>query len=265
MIGIGGGKVIDAAKYMGFLRKLPFISIPTSASSDGFSSASASLLIEDRRNSVPAKMAYGIIADTEVIKSAPDRFLYSGIGDMVSKITSLYDWQYEEDHGYDEVNDFAMMIAKKAVNSFVRTPFETIKDNLFLKELLDSLAMSGIANEIAGSSAPTSGSEHLISHALDKLLPTPQLHGIQVGIATYLMSLVQDHRYKRIHTILTDTGFFDYVATLNLHMEDYEKAIDLAPDIKPFRHTYLHDEKYRTRAKQILHEDPTLQRIFLAN
>lgn len=262
VIGIGGGKVIDAAKYMGFLRKLPFISIPTSASSDGFSSASASLLIEGRRNSVPAKMAYGIIADTEVIKSAPDRFLYSGIGDMVSKITSLYDWQYEEDHGYDEVNDFAMMIAKKAVNSFVRTPFETIKDNLFLKELLDSLAMSGIANEIAGSSAPTSGSEHLISHALDKLLPTPQLHGIQVGIATYLMSLVQDHRYKRIHTILTDTGFFDYVNTLDLDITDYEKAIDLAPSIKPFRHTYLHEEKYRTLAKQLLHEDETLQRIF---
>ena len=43
----------------------------------------------------------------------------------------------------------------------------------FLKELVDSLAMSGIANEIAGSSAPTSGSEHLISHALDKILEIP--------------------------------------------------------------------------------------------
>ena len=41
VIGIGGGKVIDGAKYCGFLRNLPFISIPTSASSDGFSSASA--------------------------------------------------------------------------------------------------------------------------------------------------------------------------------------------------------------------------------
>ena len=41
IIGIGGGKVIDAAKYCGFLRNLAFISIPTSASSDGFSSASA--------------------------------------------------------------------------------------------------------------------------------------------------------------------------------------------------------------------------------
>ncbi len=96
------------------------------------------------------------------------------------------------------------MIAKKAVNSFVRTPFTSIQDDLFLKELLDSLAMSGIANEIAGSSAPTSGSEHLISHALDKMLEHPQLHGIQVGIATYLMSVVQDHRYRSRHDFYAD-------------------------------------------------------------
>ena len=198
IIGIGGGKVIDAAKYCGFLRNLAFISIPTSASSDGFSSASASLLVEGHRKSVPARLAYGIVVDTKIIKSAPKKFLYSGIGDMVSKITALYDWIFEEQHGYGKVNDFAVMIAKKAVNSFVRTPFESIEEDLFLKELLDSLAMSGIANEIAGSSAPTSGSEHLISHALDKMLEQPQLHGIQVGVATYLMSVVQDHRYRQI-------------------------------------------------------------------
>ena len=214
IIGIGGGKVIDAAKYCGFLRNLAFISIPTSASSDGFSSASASLLVEGHRKSVPARLAYGIVVDTKIIKSAPKKFLYSGIGDMVSKITALYDWIFEEQHGYGKVNDFAVMIAKKAVNSFVRTPFESIEEDLFLKELLDSLAMSGIANEIAGSSAPTSGSEHLISHALDKMLEQPQLHGIQVGVATYLMSVVQDHRYRRVDTIFTQTGFWDYVKTL---------------------------------------------------
>ncbi|MCM1159208.1 MAG: iron-containing alcohol dehydrogenase family protein [Bacteroidales bacterium] len=262
VIGLGGGKVIDAAKYSGFLRKLPFISVPTSASSDGFSSASASILIDGRRNSVPARMPYGIIVDTGVIKSAPSRFLYSGIGDMVAKITALYDWQYEEDNGYAEVNDFAMMIAKKAVNSFVRTPFSGIQDDLFLKELLDSLAMSGVANEIAGNSAPTSGSEHLISHALDKMLEAPQLHGIQVGIAAYLMSLVQDHRYQRVHTIFTDTGFFDYVETLALNVTDYENAIDLAPSVKPFRHTYLHEEKYRKKAKELLYHDDTLKQLF---
>lgn len=262
VIGMGGGKVIDAAKYIGYILRIPFISVPTSSSSDGFSSSSASLVVNGHRKSLPAKMAYGILVDTDVIKSAPVRFLYSGIGDMVSKISSTYDWQHEEDQGFDEVNDFSFMVAKKAVNSFVRTPFESIQDDLFLKELLDSLAMSGVANEIAGSSAPTSGSEHLISHALDSFLERPQLHGIQVGIATYIMCKVTDHRWKRVDTLFTQTGFWDYCATLDLKLEDYSKAIDLAPSMKPFRHTYLHEEKYRTLAKELLTTDEKLKAIF---
>ncbi len=262
ILGIGGGKVIDTAKYAAYLRKLPFISIPTSASSDGFSSASASLIVNGRRTSVPARMAYGIVVDTDIIKSAPEKFLYSGIGDMVAKITSLYDWLFESEKGYSVMNDFSVMIAKKAVNSFVRTPFESIRDDLFLRELVDSLAMSGIANEIAGGSTPTSGSEHLISHALDKMLERPQLHGVQVGIATYLMSKVQNHRYVRVNAIFEKTGFWDYVSTLDLNRDDYEKAIDIAPSIKPHRHTYLHEEEYRELAKKILREDEVLKRVF---
>jgi glycerol-1-phosphate dehydrogenase [NAD(P)+] len=263
VISIGGGKVIDAGKYAAFLKNLPFISVPTSSSTDGFASASASLIVNGRRSSVPAKLAYGIIVDTQVIRTAPEKFIYSGIGDMVSKITAIYDWIYEEKCGCGQVNDFAVMIAKKAVNSFVRTPYESIKDDLFLKELLDSLSMSGIANEIAGSSAPTSGSEHLISHALDKILEVPQLHGIQVGIATYIMSRVHDHRYIRINKVLTDTGFWDYTATLNMRKEDFIKAIDMAPSIKPHRHTYLHEEKYREEAKRIVMEDEVIGKILV--
>ena len=199
--------------------------------------------------------------NTDVIKSAPDKFIYSGIGDLVSKITALYDWLYEDQQGYDTLNDFAMMIAKKAVNSFVRTPYESIKDQLFLKELVDSLAMSGVANEIAGSSAPTSGSEHLISHALDKILEQPQLHGVQVGIASYLMARVQDHRYERIQTVFETTGFWDYVEGLQLKREDFLRAVDLAPVIKPYRHVYLHEEKYREKAKELLSSDSMLCRI----
>lgn len=265
IVAIGGGKVIDAGKYAAFLKGLPFISVPTSSSSDGFSSASASLMVGGKRTSVPAKLAYGIIVDTEVIRTAPEKFIYSGIGDMVSKITALYDWNFEVQHGVGALNDFAVMIAKKAVNSFVRTPYESIKDEIFLKELLDSLSMSGIANEIAGSSAPTSGSEHLISHALDKILEVPQLHGIQVGIATYLMAKVQDHRYVRVNTVFTETGFWDYVETLHMKQSDFLQAIDLAPSIKPHRYTYLHEEKYRQAARQLVLEDEILKHVLVAD
>ena len=90
----------------------------------------------------------------------------------------------------------------------------------------------------------------------------PQLHGIQVGIATYIMSKVQNHRYIRVNKIFEDTGFWDYVSTLGLKREDYAKAIDIAPSIKPHRHTYLHEKKYRELAKKVLYEDEVLKKVF---
>jgi glycerol-1-phosphate dehydrogenase [NAD(P)+] len=262
IIGVGGGKVLDVAKYVSFLNNLPFISIPTSVSNDGFASSGCSLLIENRRRSVPAQMPWGIIVDIGVIQSSPARFIFSGIGDLVSKITALYDWEFEEAHGKARVNDFAALIAKKSINSLARMDLRIdIREEFFLEELVDSLIMSGIAMEIAGSSAPASGSEHLISHSLDQLAEQPQLHGLQVGIATYLMSLVQNHRQQRIAKFLTDTGFFDHVKTVGFKKTDFAAAIELAPEVKPDRYTYLHLPQNRELAKRLLEKDPILREV----
>lgn len=261
LIAVGGGKAIDAVKYMAFLRKLPFISVPTSTSNDGFASPVASLLINGKRTSVPAKTPEGIIVDIDVIKGAPEKFIYSGVGDLVSNITALYDWKFEEENKKSHMDDFAVMISKKSVNSFVRTEFKSIKDDLFLKELVDSLTMNGIAMEIAGNSSPASGSEHLISHALDKFLAVPNLHGIQVGIATYIMCRVQKHREERIRKILKDTGFFDYVKGLNMKRSDFKRAISMAHLIKPSRYTYLHVEENVEYAKYIVDNDEILKNV----
>ena len=95
------------------------------------------------------------------------------------------------------------------------------------------------------------------------MLEQPQLHGIQVGIATYLMAVVQDHRYARIDKIFTDTKFWDYVKTLQMKKSDFAAAIDLAPSIKPQRHTYLHEEKYREMAKRCLYENKRINEILV--
>ncbi len=264
VIGIGGGKVLDMAKYISFLNNIPFISIPTSISNDGFSSSGCSLFISGRRKSVPAKMPYGIIVDIDIIKGSPESLIYSGIGDLVSKITAIYDWEYEEQNGKGTVNDFAVMIAKKSVNSVVRMDIQmNIRDEFFLKELVDSLIMSGIAMEIAGNSAPASGSEHLISHGLDSLLEKPQLHGIQVGVATYIMSRVQNHRVSRVTKFLTETGFFAHVKSLQMKASDFEEAIDVAPTVKPDRLTCIHIEENRIAAKRLLREDEILANILI--
>lgn len=264
IIGVGGGKVLDAAKYISFLNDLPFISVPTSPSNDGFASSGCSLFINGKRKSVPAKMPFGIVVDIAVIQNAPETFIYSGIGDLISKITAIYDWQFEAQNGTTEVNDFAVMIAKKSVNSMVRMDLANdIRNDFFLKELMDSLIMSGIAMEIAKNSAPASGSEHLISHALDSLLTKPYLHGIQVGVATYIMSKVQNHRYLRVGKFLEETGFWQHVKGLQMKKADFERAIEVAPTIKPQRHTFIHLAEYRELAKKLVREDEVLAEVLV--
>ncbi|MYL54967.1 iron-containing alcohol dehydrogenase [Pontibacillus yanchengensis] len=261
IVAVGGGSVIDYGKYIGFSRQTPFISIPTSASNDGFASSNCSLLINGKKTTVPAKVPYGIIADLTIIQSAPSKFILAGIGDLMSNITALYDWEFEESHGVTHVNAFASMLSKKAVNSFIRTPMHDIQNPTLLKELVSSLTMGGVATVISGNSAPISGSEHLISHALDQYAEHPHMHGIQVGIATYIMAHVQEHRADRMSKVFHRTGFFEYVKTLHINKKDLSHAIEQSHLMKPYRYTYLHEETYRQKALQFLEQDPVLQDI----
>jgi len=77
LVGIGGGKALDYCKYCAFVLDLPFISIPTSTSNDGFCSPNSSLLVENKRKSVKAKIPYGVIVDIDTLQTSPDSCIYS--------------------------------------------------------------------------------------------------------------------------------------------------------------------------------------------
>jgi len=263
VVAMGGGMIIDYGKYIAFSRKLPFISMPTSASNDGFASSNCSLIVNQKKTTVPAQVPFGIIADLEVIQQAPSHFLLAGVGDLMSNITALYDWEFEEKHGKGQVNAFASMLSKKAVNSFIRTPMTDLQNPIFIKELVSSLTMGGVATVISGNSAPISGSEHLISHALDKQLQKPYMHGIQVGLATYIMANVQNHRSLRMKKVFERTSFFHYVKEQRISKFALGEAILSAPSVKPNRYTYLHDPIFQQKALSFLETDNVLKEILI--
>lgn len=262
VVGIGGGKALDFAKYSAHLLRLPFVSVPTSTSNDGFCSPTSSLTVGGRRKTVKSSIPFGVVIDLDVIRSCPPVFFYSGLGDMVSKITALADWKEAANRKLERYSDFASMLAYNSLDLlFIKHSFD-INAPEFQRSLTTSLLMSGISMEVAGTSRPASGSEHLVSHALDEVCARPQMHGLQVGTAAYLCALLQNNPSTgSLRDILVKTGFFDFVGQNPFKKEEFLRALRLAPEIKRGFYTVLSEPDSYKHAVEFIDSDEILREL----
>ena len=181
---------------------------------------------------------------------------------MVSKITALYDWKQAAEKGLDRYNDFASLMSYNSLTLLFNKHSTNINETSFQRSLVNSLLTSGIAMEIAGSSRPASGSEHLISHGLDAVSRRPRMHGLQVGVATYLCALLQNNpSTSYVRDILSATGFFNYIKQDPLSKDDFIKALQTAPTVKANFYTILSEPNSFARALQFIDKDPILNQI----
>jgi glycerol-1-phosphate dehydrogenase [NAD(P)+] len=259
IIGFGGGKALDVAKYVAFLSRLPYLSVPTSLSNDGFCSPQSSLTIAERRYPLPSAMPFGVILDTAVCLDAPEILWHSGVGDLVSKFTAVTDWKLAFHAQKTPVDDFAALLSDASVYQFVARPKRDLEG---MRLLGTALLLNGISMSICGSSRPASGSEHLISHALDSLSKRPRLHGLQVGVATYLISLLQNQNSGRIAALFDATGFWQAIASDPFDRAEWLEAARIAPTMKSDFYTVLSSRDCLPEIENALHSDPNLRQCF---
>ena len=259
IVGFGGGKALDVAKYIAFLSGRPYLSVPTSLSNDGFCSSQSSLTVGDRRRPLPSAMPFGVILDTAVCLDAPEILWYSGVGDLVSKLTAVTDWKMAFHATGTPVDDFAALLSDASVYQFLARPKRDLEGMTLLGT---ALLLNGISMSICGSSRPASGSEHLISHALDSVSKRPRLHGLQVGVATYLISLLQRQHSKRIAALFDATGFWRAIASDPFDRAEWLEAARVAPSVKSDFYTVLSSRDCLPEIETALHCDPNLQQCF---
>jgi glycerol-1-phosphate dehydrogenase [NAD(P)+] len=256
VVAVGGGVAVDAGKYVGFLNQLPVIAVPTAISNDGFASPGASLRVDGHRVSAKAAIPFGVVIDTTVIAGCPPRFTRSGIGDLISKYSAIADWKLAYHSTGEAINDFSVMIALQSVENLVNHPVKAIDDLGFLQLVCGALVMSGVSMEVAGSSRPASGSEHLISHAYDQLAARPRMHGEQVGVATIATTWLQDNPSRdTVLRVLDETGFIEAIRRDPLERAAFLAAIREAPSIKPGYHTVLSEPGAIDRLEQHLTDE----------
>jgi len=259
VLGLGGGKALDVAKYVAFLARLPYLAVPTSLSNDGFCSPQSSLTVGGRRRSLPSAIPFGVVLDTAVCLAAPEILWLSGVGDLVAKLTAVADWKLAFHARGTPVDDFAALLSDATVFQFMARP---VRDPEGVKLLGTALMLNGIAMAICGSSRPASGSEHLLSHALDSLSAHPRLHGLQVGVATYLVSRLQGHNTEAIAGLFDATGFWRAIAAEPFSRAEWLEAARRAPAIKQDFYTILSARDCLPEITALLRTDSRLQPCF---
>ncbi len=240
VLGVGGGTKIDVAKLSSARRKVPFISVPTTASHDGIASPLSSIKGLEKPYSIIAQAPIAIIADTNIILKAPYRLIASGCGDVIAKFTAVRDWKLAHDEVGEYYGDYAASLALMSAELVMRNAQKIKPGNVEgLRVLLEALISCGVAMSIAGSSRPCSGSEHLFSHAVDVIKPNNTMHGEKCGVGTIMMAHLHGLDWQRIRETLKSVGAPTNAEELGLTEEEVVKALFIAPSIRPERYTIL--------------------------
>jgi glycerol-1-phosphate dehydrogenase [NAD(P)+] len=183
LIGVGGGSILDIVKRVSLLVNIENLLVPTTISNDGLVSPISVIKDStDQTLSLPGKTPFGVVVDINLIRNAPIKFLQAAAGDILSNISATNDWVLSSVNTGERINDLAYMLSRSAAFALIHHESKDIKNRNFLKQVVYCQINSGLSMALAGTSRPCSGSEHLISHAIDfKNLSEKTLHGYQVG------------------------------------------------------------------------------------
>jgi glycerol-1-phosphate dehydrogenase [NAD(P)+] len=241
IVGLGGGRVIDVTKYAAARLGLPMVAVATNLAHDGICSPVSTLDNDAGRGSYGVPGPIGIVVDLDLVRDAPGAFVRAGIGEALSNLSALADWELSHDVTGEPVDGLAAAMARTAAEAVLHQPGD-ITDPAFLAVLAEALVLSGLAMSVAGNSRPSSGACHEISHALVLLFPGKYgQHGEQVGLgAAFASYLRRDaERTGQLVSALRRHGLAAVPSDLGLDAASFVEAVTYAPRTRPGRYTIL--------------------------
>jgi len=198
IIAVGAGTINDLGKYVADKMGIPYWSVPTAPSMNGYTSSIVAIKIRGVKRTLPALPPQFIYADPDVIRSSPLELRQAGFCDVLAKSVSDIDWQIESLLFSGSYCGLPSAIAAESERKYIDQPEKILTGDVeTVQGLFEGLLFSGVAMSLAGSSAPASGGEHLISHFLDMREvitgQKPNLHGLQVGAGIILSAVCYEH------------------------------------------------------------------------
>lgn len=192
LIAVGSGSVTDTTRINAERTYLPFVSVGTAPSMDGYASAVAPLLHRGLKIQRPAVCPEIIVCDLDVLATAPMHMIASGVGDVLGKYIAKADWQLGEIINGEACCPVCVEMVTNAVNALVDNVDEIArKSEKGMRILIEALLLAGVTIMIIDNTRAVASIEHNIAQFWEMILVQrgvePPMHGASVGVSTLLV------------------------------------------------------------------------------
>ncbi len=201
ILGVGSGVINDLCKVIGKAVGRPNMIVGTAPSMDGYASGTSAMEVNNIKCSLTEQLPSVILCDVDLMRNAPMKMLWAGLGDMAAKYCALCEWKIAHlvigEYYCEEIAALVQRSLDKVIENAPKIPE---RDPEAIASIADGLILSGIGMAFAGISRPASGLEHYFSHGWEMMDlargKLPELHGIQVGIGTLLTLKICEHLHS---------------------------------------------------------------------
>ena len=200
-VSVGSGTINDLCKLTSHHHKQSYLTVPTAASVDGYTSFGASITYQNAKQTFDCPAPVAVVADVDVIAAAPKDMTAAGYADLAAKVPAGAEWMIADIVGAEPIQPAAWHVLQDCLDDLLSDPAGVAAgDPKAVADLFEGLILSGFAMQAARSSRPASCCDHLFSHILDMTHHRYKgkfvSHGFQVAIGTLTMCAVFDEFLK---------------------------------------------------------------------
>lgn len=202
LIAVGSGAINDLARFVSSRCRIPYVSIPTAASMDGYSAEVSLLVLDGIKKTINATSPIAIYADVDILKKAPTSLVAAGFGDLICKKTAAFDWRISNIINGESYCHNIVDVVNEIVDRTVENALKiSERDEEAIKTLAEGLMISGLSMHWVGKSRPVAGAEHHLAHFIGMKAMMSNKHMHLHGIEVAVMTLVIIEVFKEIFAI----------------------------------------------------------------
>lgn len=189
-VALSAGTLNDIVKRAVSELDRPYMCVATAASMDGYAAYGASITKDGFKQTLTCPAPVAIVADLDLMATAPARLTATGFGDLIEKVPAGADWIICDELGIESIDPYVWGLVQGPLRESLSNPEGCrAAEPEALQGLADGLIMSGLAMQAYQTSRPASGGGHHFSHLWEMEQwgldwEPPLSHGFKVGLGT---------------------------------------------------------------------------------